>query len=58
MVYITTYDCYENIKLKFWFTISILKPKLQTFNYKKKMRVKFNYVVKIVAPLLLPRDTK
>ena len=26
MVYIGTYDCYENIKTKLWSTISILKP--------------------------------
>ena len=26
MVYVGTYDCYENIKIKFWSTISILKP--------------------------------
>ena len=26
MVYVGTYDCYENIKIKFWSTISLLKP--------------------------------
>ena len=26
MVYVGTYDCYENIKIKLWSTISILKP--------------------------------
>ena len=26
MVYVGTYDCYENIKTKLWSTISILKP--------------------------------
>ena len=26
MVYVGTFDCYENIKTKLWSTISILKP--------------------------------
>ena len=26
MVYVGIYDCYENIKMKLWSTISILKP--------------------------------
>ena len=26
MVYVETYDCYENIKIKLWSTVSILKP--------------------------------
>ena len=24
--HVETYDCYENIKIKFWSTISMLKP--------------------------------
>ena len=46
MVYIGTYDCYENIKIKLWSTISILKPwHVETFNCKKKMIAKFNHVL-------------
>ena len=59
MVYFGVYDCYENIKIKFSSTISILKLwHIEIFNCKKKIIVKFNYVLLIVAPLLLLRDTK
>ena len=44
MVYLGAYDCYENIKIKLWSTISILKPwHVESFHYKNKMIVKFNY---------------
>ena len=33
------YDCYENFKIKLWLL------KLETFHYKKKMSVKFNYIL-------------
>ena len=45
-VYIGMCDCYENIKIKLWSTISILKAwHVEIFCYKKKMIVKFNYVL-------------
>ena len=50
-------DCYENIKIKPWSKISILKPLQKIFNYKKKMIVKFNYILYNVVHLLLLRDT-
>ena len=41
MVYVGTCDCYDNIKIKLWSTISILKPwQVDIFGYKKKMIVK------------------
>ena len=46
MVYDGTYDCYENIKIKLWSTISILKPwHIEIFCYENKMIVKLNYVL-------------
>ena len=46
MVYDGTYDCYENIKITLWSTISILKPwHVEMFCYKYKMIVKFNYIL-------------
>ena len=46
MVYVGTYDCYENtkieLKIKVWSTISILKA---WHEYKKKMILNFNYVL-------------
>ena len=46
VVYVGTCDCYENIKTKLWSTISKLKPRhVGIFYYKKKMIVKFNYVL-------------
>ena len=46
MVYIGTYDCYENIKIKLWSTISILKPwHVEIFRYKNKMIAEFNYIL-------------
>ena len=39
MVYVGTYDCYKNIKIKLWSTISILKP-WHIFCYKNKIIVK------------------
>ena len=46
MVYIGTYDSYENIKIKLWSTISILKPwHVEIFRYKNKMIAEFNYVL-------------
>ena len=42
MVYVGTYDCYENIKIKLSFTISLLNhDTAEIFNYKKKMIEKF-----------------
>ena len=48
MVYVGTYDCCKNIKMKFWSTITLLKPWHCNFDYKKKkkkMIVEFNYVL-------------
>ena len=46
MVYVGTHDCYENTNIKLWSTISKLKPRhVDIFCYKKKMIVKFNYVL-------------
>ena len=46
MIYVGMYDCYENIKKSLWSTVSILKPwHVEIFNYKKKIIVKFNYVL-------------
>ena len=39
MVFVGTYDSYENINIKLWSTISILKP-WHIFYYKSKMIVK------------------
>ena len=48
MVYVGTHDCYENINIKLWSTISKLKPRhVDIFCYKKKMIVKFNYVFQL-----------
>ena len=46
LVYVGTYDCYKNIKIKFCSTINIKMMTLKkSFNYKKKMIVKLNYVL-------------
>ena len=46
LVYVGTYDCYKNIKIKFSSTINIKMMTLKkSFNYKKKMIVKLNYVL-------------
>ena len=46
MVYVGTCDCYENIKIKLWSSISILKAwHVEILCYKKKMIVNFNYVL-------------
>ena len=35
-VYVGTHDCYENTKIKFWSTISVLKPwHVEIFCYKR-----------------------
>ena len=40
------YDFYENIKIKLWSAIIILKPwHVEIFNYKMKMIVKLHYVL-------------
>ena len=46
MVYVGTYDYYENIKIKLWSAISILKPwHVEFFCYKNKMIANFNCVL-------------
>ena len=46
MVYFGTYDCYKNIKIKIWSTIVYQNhDTVEIFNCKKKMIVKFNYVL-------------
>ena len=46
-----TYDCYENIKIKLWSTISILKPwHINIFRYKNKMIVSSTMFCKMLHP--------
>ena len=48
MVYVGTCDCYENIKIKLWSTISILEPwRVRIFRYKRKMILKLTTFCKM-----------